>query len=47
LTVRPPEAILFARLMGKMEKLRSEVTPEEIAQTVQLLAERKKKINSD
>ncbi len=41
------EATLFAQLMEKMEKLRREVTPEEIARTVQLLAERPKKNNSD
>jgi len=45
--VSAAEAILFARLMGKMEKLRREVTSEEIAQTVQLLAQRTKKNNSD
>jgi len=38
--VSAAEAALFARLMEKMEKLRREVTPEEIARTVQLLAER-------
>jgi heterodisulfide reductase subunit A len=41
------EATLFAQLMEKMEKLRLEVTPEEIARTVQLLAERPTKNNSD
>jgi len=45
--VSAAEAIRFAQLMEKMEKLRREVTPDEIARTVQLLAERTKKNNSD
>ena len=38
--VSAAEGIRFAQLMEEMEKLRREVTPEEIAETVILLAER-------
>jgi heterodisulfide reductase subunit A len=36
--VSAAESIRFAQLMEKMEKLRRQVTPEEIAETVRVLA---------
>jgi heterodisulfide reductase subunit A len=41
------EGIRFARLMEEMEKLRRGVTPEEIAETVKILAEKTKKNDSE
>ncbi len=38
--VSAAEGIRFAQLMEEMEKLRREVTPEEIAETVKLLVEK-------
>ena len=44
--VSAAEGIRFARLMEEIETLRRQVTPQEIAETVKVLAEKPEKHNS-